>query len=72
MTDRPPTLPPSALPSATAAKPWQRAIRSCLCCGVRFASDHAGHRVCDPCKGSDEWLAAAVLEPFAVRAEKRR
>jgi len=67
-----PSSDPAAGAAAARAKPWEQAFRVCLCCGDRFASGHAGNRICEPCKGADEWLAAAVLEPFFVRAEKRR
>lgn len=33
--------------------------RACLLCSRVFVSQHAGHRVCDACKKTDEWLEPA-------------
>lgn len=30
-------------------------IRKCLRCGSSFHSHGAGNRICEPCKGSNEW-----------------
>ena len=45
------SLPPRReLERATGAK-----IRKCLRCGSSFHSHGAGNRICDPCKGSNDW-----------------
>lgn len=32
-------------------------IRRCLRCSSSFHSHGAGNRICDPCKGSSEWMS---------------
>lgn len=32
-------------------------IRKCLRCASSFHSHGAGNRICDPCKGSSEWMS---------------
>lgn len=32
-------------------------IRKCLRCATSFHSHGAGNRICDPCKGSNEWMS---------------
>ena len=45
------SLPPRReIESATSAK-----IRKCLRCQGSFHSHGAGNRICDPCKGTNEW-----------------
>ena len=82
-TDRP-AAPPSGRRSAerapltasrlrrTILRPGETAMRRCLCCEVMFASAHAGNRICPACHGSDEFQAAPMLEPYSIRAERRR
>ncbi|PZQ14291.1 MAG: hypothetical protein DI565_12790 [Ancylobacter novellus] len=41
-----------------ATKAARRRNRPCILCREAFMSDHAGHRVCSPCRATDEWRAA--------------
>jgi len=44
------------------------ALRKCLRCGSKFASTHAGHRICDPCRLADDWVIGGYLESPALAA----
>jgi hypothetical protein len=41
-------------------EPHRQRTRTCLSCGMPFASAHAGHRVCRRCKGLDAWRSGTI------------
>lgn len=52
---------PAKRPMAQIVLVGKQKLRKCLCCGMHFVSENAGHRLCDGCKTE----RAKLDHPFA-------